>query len=270
MHTSDEAEAFLVGLAFAMPRVLALFALVPLFSREALPGLLRAGVAVSIGVLVAPALVEGGETAMQADVLVLLAIALKEAVVGMMLGFAVAVPFWALEGVGYLIDTQRGASIASVLDPVTGNDTSPLGVLLGQAMIVFFFASGAYLQLLGLIYESFRIWSVFDWWPRMAAHAPTTFLGLLDHVMRLTVLLSAPLVIAMLLVEIGMAIVGRSASQLDVFFLAMPVKSAVAILMLALYAAVLFDYVGKELAGLDDTLSRMGDAFALKRPTLLQ
>jgi type III secretion protein T len=256
----EEFDAFLTGMIFSLPRILALFALMPIFSKEALPHLIRICVAISVAVVVAPALAGGADAASKLGLPYLIAVAGKECLIGLMLGFAVAVPLWAFEGIGFLVDMQRGASIASVLDPVTGHDTSPLGVLFGQAMIVFFFVSGAYLQMLGLLYESFRLWPVYDWWPTMGAMAPGLFLGMLDHLMRLTLLLSAPLVIAMLLVEIGMAIVGRSAPQMDVFFLAMPVKSAVVFLMLVLYCAVLFDYAGKELARLTDVLFSLGTA----------
>ncbi len=46
----------------------------------------------------------------------------------------------------------------------------------------------------------------------------------------------------MFLAEIGLALVSRFVPQLQVFFLAMPIKSALAMLVLLLYMATLFDY----------------------------
>ena len=46
----------------------------------------------------------------------------------------------------------------------------------------------------------------------------------------------------MFLAEVGLALISRFVPQLDVFFLAMPVKSALAILVLLVYLSTLFDY----------------------------
>ena len=46
----------------------------------------------------------------------------------------------------------------------------------------------------------------------------------------------------MFLSEIGLALVSRFVPQLQVFFLAMPIKSALAMLVLLLYMTTLFDY----------------------------
>jgi type III secretion protein T len=55
-------------------------------------------------------------------------------------------------------------------------------------------------------------------------------------------LLAAPVLLAMFLTELGLALVSRFAPQLQVFFLAMPIKSALGILVLMVYAGTLFDY----------------------------
>ena len=59
-------------------------------------------------------------------------------------------------------------------------------------------------------------------------------------ILRMIVVLSAPLIITMFLAEFAMALVSRFAPQLNVFFLAMPIKSAIAVLMLIFYGPILF------------------------------
>ena len=46
----------------------------------------------------------------------------------------------------------------------------------------------------------------------------------------------------MFMVEFGLGLVGRFAPQLNVFFLAMPIKSGVAIFMLILLIGLIFEY----------------------------
>jgi succinate dehydrogenase cytochrome b556 subunit len=53
----------------------------------------------------------------------------KEAIIGLVLGYVAAIPFWTMEAIGFVVDNQRGASMAATVNPMTGHDTSPLGML---------------------------------------------------------------------------------------------------------------------------------------------
>ena len=50
------------------------------------------------------------------------------------------------------------------------------------------------------------------------------------------------MIVAMFLAEMGLALVSRFVPQLQVFFLAMPIKSALAFLVLVLYFSTILDY----------------------------
>ena len=151
--TYQEAKAFIGTLALTQPRILAMFIALPLFNTQLVPGLLRFSVAAALGVVMVPAL--SAEVAV-ADLgaLQLLLLVLKEAFVGFVIGYLAAIPFWIFEAVGFLVDNQRGASIASTLNPLTGNDSSPLGILFNQAFIVFFLITGGFTLLLGVLYAA--------------------------------------------------------------------------------------------------------------------
>jgi type III secretion protein T len=70
----------------------------------------------------------------------------------------------------------------------------------------------------------------------------------------LALLLAAPAVIAMFLAELGLALVSLPVPQLQVFFLAMPIKSALVLLVLVLYLTTLFTYGGEHIARLREVL----------------
>lgn len=244
-----QVKAFLLALAYTQPRTLALFIAIPVFNRQLMPGMLRYAVAAAIGMFAAPRLMPLVALADPDGWQILLLIA-KEALVGFTLGFLVAIPFWAFEAIGFFIDNQRGASIAATLNPLTGNDSSPLGILFNQAFIVFFFISGGFALLLDVLYDSFRLWDVFSWHPTLRPESMPLLLDQLARLVRIAVLLSAPAIIAMFLAEVGLALTSRFVPQLDVFFLAMPIKSALAVLVLLLYLPTLFDTAGDYLGEL--------------------
>lgn len=237
----------LIALAYGMPRLFAMLSMLPLFTGQTLPPLLRAGLAFSISIFIVPLLV-GPANAVERSGVVLLAILGKEAIVGFLMGLIVAVPVWAFEMMGDLIDNQRGASISQTLSPMTGHDTSPLGDLFAQAAVVFLFITGGFLLIVAALLDSYRIYPVFEWVPHFADSTPSYLLSLLDHMMRLAVLMGAPVIIIMFLAELGLALVSLFAPQLQVFFLAMPIKSGLAIFVFAIYAQTLFDFAGGELS----------------------
>lgn len=241
--TYEEAMSLLKTLALTQPRILAMFIALPLFNTQIVPGMLRFSVAAALGLVMTPALAPMvAQAAATLDTGMLLLLMLKEAFIGFVIGYLAAIPFWIFEAVGFLVDNQRGASIAATLNPLTGNDSSPLGILFNQAFIVFFLISGGFTLLLGTLYDSFALWSALQWTPELRPESLPLMLEQLGRLVRMALLLAAPAMVAMFLAEFGLALVSRFAPQLQVFFMAMPIKSALAMLVLVLYASSLFEY----------------------------
>ncbi len=251
--TYEEAKILLGTLAMTQPRILALCMMLPLFHRGVLPGMLRYAICAAMGFVLVPVLA-ADYASWKGSALDALLIVLKEAFVGMVMGFIVALPFWIFEAAGFIIDNQRGASLAATINPGTGNDSSPMGILFNQAFVVFFLSSGGMFLLMGLIADSFLLWDIWSWWPSLRADSVPRMLDLLDKLMRVTLLYAAPAVVAMFLSELGLALVSRFAPQLQVFFLAMPIKSALAVLVLLLYLQTLFGYAWESVADIADVL----------------
>jgi type III secretion protein T len=244
------------ALGFAMPRLMGVFTILPLVSRDALPMTLRAGVVSCLAMLVVPTLLDAMAREHHAIETVLILV--REVSLGALIGFVLAIPMWAVEAMGDIIDTQRGANMSQMLNPLTGHEASPLGLLFNQAIVTFLFVTGGFTLAVRVVYDSYALWPVFSHWPGLGHDAPAVLLAQMDHLMRLTVLLASPAVFAMFLSESGLALVSRFVPQLQVFFLAMPIKSAVAFIVLAIYAAVLFDTANTVL----------GDAFADALPAV--
>lgn len=231
----------IAALGYAFPRILGLFSVLPLIGRETMPLFLRMALVSCLAMFVVPTLL--ADVAVPRSVPVYILVVLKEALLGFALGFLLSIPLWAVEAMGDLVDTQRGASIAQTLNPLTGHDTSPLGQFFNLAVVTFLLVIGGFVAMLGVLFQSYTLWPVFDWWPPVGPEAARAALAMLDSFMRLAVLLAAPVLFVMFLAEAGLALLSRFVPQLQVFFLAMPIKSALAMLMFALYAVVLFDHI---------------------------
>lgn len=164
----------------------------------------------------------------------------KEYAIGFLLGYGVAWLFWAVQTAGAFIDNQRGAAIASSIDPLQGHETSPLGNLFSQAFVTYFFSVGGFLLVVKILYASFTAWPVMRGLPLLSPELPVLALEIMDTGMRLMFVLAAPAIAIMFLAEFGLAIVSRFAPQLQVFILAMPIKSALALLILIFYFSTMF------------------------------
>lgn len=256
--TYSDLMLMLKTLAITQPRILAMFIAIPIFNQALIPGMLKLGLAAAFGLVLVPVLMP--EVAQQSIALpMLLAIIMKEALIGFMIGFMISIPFWMFEAVGFFIDNQRGASISATLNPLTGNDSSPLGALMNQAFIVFFFISGGFLLMLGLLYQSFDQWSIFSWFPRFDSASIPIWLSQLDRLVTVALLLGSPAIVAMFLSEVGLALVSRFVPSLQVFFLAMPIKCAIAFLILVLYVRTMFEYGYEYVDQLRGTLDFLSD-----------
>jgi type III secretion protein T len=242
--TYVEAKVFLGTLALTQPLILALCVMLPLFNRQLLPGMLRYALGAAIGIILVPALAPR-YAVIDMSVFDVVLLVVKEVFIGMVMGFLVAIPFWIFEAVGFVVDNQRGASLGATLNPATGNDSSPLGILFNQAYMVFFLVGGGFMLMLTMLYDSFRLWDLWDWTPTLRPESVPLMLDQLGRMLRLTLLFAAPAIVAMFLAEVGLALVSRFAPQLQVFFLAMPIKSALALLVLVLYMSTLFEYAGE-------------------------
>lgn len=253
-----ELKLFLMTLAMTQPRILALCAMLPLFARQVMPGMLRYAICASFGLILTPMLMaESARLDLQAMDLILIIV--KEIFIGLVLGWMSAIPFWIFEAVGFVIDNQRGASMGAVLNPATGNDSSPLGILFNQAFTVFFLVSGGFGLTLTMLYDSFLLWDLWHWTPALRAESVPLMLDQFSRIMRMTLLWASPAIIAMFLAELGLALASRFTPQLQVFFLAMPIKSALALLVLVLYMSTLFEYAYETNQGVQSILPFLND-----------
>jgi len=172
----------------------------------------------------------------------------KEFAIGFLLGYLVGWVFWAVQAAGALVDNQRGASIASSIDPLQGQETSPLGILFSQAFLTYVFVAGAALPIFGVLYQSFVLWPVTSAVPVISDRFPVMALALADHALRYVVILGGPIVAIMFIAEFALAMISRFAPQVQVFILAMPIKSALAIFVLIFYFSVLLPHAASQLS----------------------
>lgn len=248
-------ETLLLAFLLALPRCYAFIAASQLLAPTAVPRMARNVAILVIAMPITPSLVPF--TPLFSDNIPLfMGFFFKEAVLGFIMGFMVLWLFWAVQSAGNLIDNQRGAAIASSIDPLQGHESSPLGMLFSQAFITYFFAIGGFLVMLDLLYTSFRAWPITSTIPLVLDAFPAMMLELVDKGMRLMFILAAPVVAIMFFAEFALALVSRFAPQIQVFILAMPIKSGIAMVILVFYIPLMMRYAVEQDGAFEQYFSR--------------
>ena len=235
-----EFQRWVLAAALAMARLGGAFAVCPALTDSMIPGVARRAAVLGFSCLAIP-YIHAGMPPGEPNVWMFAFAAFREALIGFLIGFFAAIPFWVAENVGNFIDNQRGATMGEVYSPLNGSQVSTTGIFFSQIVSTLFFVGGAVFIFLGALYKSYLLWPVFGDWGALTPGAGGVALGALDGMLRTTVVISAPVIILMFLATLGLGLVNRTAPQLNVFFLSMPVKSALGVAMLIIYVPFVLD-----------------------------
>jgi type III secretion protein T len=237
--------AFSLGIA----RGLGLLRILPISTRLGLQGMHRASIAAALALLLLPLLMtQLATTPLDGAHLALLAA--KEGVIGFLLGVVFATPFWVAETAGELIDQQRGSRGAVSPDPAGEEESGITATLMILTLTTIFLVSGGMHWLIDALSRSYLLWPAGELVPSLAPGAAMHVLGLLDSILASGLLLASPLVVAMVLAELSLALISRFVPQLNVFDLSMSVKGLVQVIGLPVYAVFLIGYLRGGLAPL--------------------
>lgn len=245
---------FMVLVAVAMARPTGIMLVLPVFTRLGLTGMLRSAVAFVLAIPVIPHIATDFSSVIAVGGPTLLAIIAKETFIGLLLGIAFGVPFWAAQSAGDVIDTQRGASIAYLTDPTALAEVSITGMFLELTMLALFFAGGGINLVVGALYDSLQLWPIMALFPEFQGDTVGLALGILDNVLRGALLIGGPIVIVLFVVEAAMALISRISPQLPMSDLSLPVKAIAVFAILPIYLVFFLDQTKRMLGDLGGLL----------------
>lgn len=243
-------QTWLLAWGFTAPRVLVAFAVLPILTQPIVPATLRNGIIMLLSLFVLP-LTHEQFIQIEQTTLNMIILLVKEGILGLLLGYVLSIPFWAVKAAGFMIDMQRGVMSALFFSQMTANMVSPLGNMLSMFLTTLLLVSGGFMVLLETLFLSYQTWPIDLFFPVINQEVATFFLQQLDLLLYTAILLAGPLIGLMFLIDLGTGIVGRYLPQLNAFLIAMPIKSGVTFFMLIFYIGFIADY-------LQDTFFRMG------------
>lgn len=245
-------------------RIAPIVALTP-FLGSKLPGGVKIGLAMCLTLIMIPLLAHTSHTTFAFNI-EFVGWGLKELLVGFIIAFLAAIPFYIAEGSGSFIDFMRGASSLQVTDPMTQTQTSTIGVLFNYVMIVIFFQVGGLFIFLSALVQSYEVLPVDQMINAsfFSLHVPfwKLVVGLLTRITAISVQLAAPSLVSILMAEMFLGIANRLAPQVQIVFLGMSLKSLLGLGLLWAAWAFIMQQMGKQsilwIRDLNEALRYMG------------
>ncbi|MDR1855855.1 MAG: flagellar biosynthetic protein FliR [Desulfovibrio sp.] len=185
---------------------------------------------------------------------------LGEAVMGLTLGLAVNVLFMGIQAGGELLGFQMGFTMINFADPLTGNQTGATAFFLWMVSLLVFLTLDGHLYLLKGFAASFKL-----------VPPGALFIGqaILDQMLYITaqifvlaVKIAAPVIVALFMVEVALALISRTSPQIHIMEFGFPVKICVGFLFVGMLLLIMSEQVSGFINGMDGLFTNLLGAMA--------
>ncbi|MCL4304988.1 flagellar biosynthetic protein FliR [bacterium] len=202
-------------------RISAALAVLPVFRHRAVPGTVKACLAVAIALLIVPT-TETVKLPGSSTIWDFAYMGLTETLCGLLMGFAGQFVFYAIEICGRIIGLQSGLSIVATIDPNSETQSDVLTQVYEMLAILIFLSLDGHLMMLEAVRASFEAIAIgglsvdsklAEW--SIAKSGVILFHG---------VQLAAPMMVTLFLSDVALGILTRVAPTMNVFVLGFPLK----------------------------------------------
>jgi flagellar biosynthesis protein FliR len=224
--------------------VIAIVQLAPLLSSDAIPPPAKIGLAIFTTVIIFPWVKELGY-AIPPNIVDYFLVVIGEALIGMIIGFFLALIYAVFQLAGEFFAFQMGFSASSVFDPLAEIEVPLMGQYLNLiAMLVFITVGGFQKIFISGVYGSFKAVRVsdlaggHDWLMRF-------FVGGMGKLFENALIISFPILGTLFLVSVCLGLLAKAAPQMNLLMLGFPVSIGVAFLFLILLLPFLGDVASR-------------------------
>jgi flagellar biosynthetic protein FliR len=202
----------------------------PLLGHSTVPRTVKLGLAAVLTVVIAP-----GLPALP-DVPIWswpgLAIIVEQVIIGAALGIVMRVTFTAVLAAGDFVGLQMGLAFATLVSPDTGTNTLILSRLFYMIALLMFLALDGHLMVIQTLVFSFHALPVSFAGLQLNAFESLARFG--STIFSAGLLLALPLLAALLIVNLALGILNRSAPQMTVFSVGFPTSLTLGLFLLSL------------------------------------
>jgi flagellar biosynthetic protein FliR len=224
--TFSLSAGFAVALVLAFVRSIAWVTICPPFSNASIPKMVKVAIAGSIAFFAAGTLQHDVLPTTNAQVLIAICI---QAFVGIVLGYVVALFVNTVVAAGSLIDLFAGLNLPQAIDPLSEQQTKIFGQFYNLILMALLFTTGAAAIIVEGFMKSFQA---------VGTSFPSTTLGSVAQTVTSDVVaffaaaieIAAPVIVVLFCTQILLALLAKSAPQINVFVFGMPLQIVVGLI----------------------------------------
>ncbi len=214
----------IAGFLLTLMRISLLVFMLPFYGGENVPATVKGALCIVLALAVWPRLSFAGSY-LPAHPLGLILLMFGELMVGLMLALFIQFIFAGIQTAGELMGFQMGFTMMQVADPLSGQQISGISHLLYMVSLVTFLALDGHLYILQGLTSSFAIMPPGGFFARPLLLAEVITLS--SQMFILAVKVAGPILAALFLIELALALMARAAPQMNLLIIGMPVKIAV-------------------------------------------
>ncbi len=225
-----------LGFMLILMRVSVVMFMLPFFGGETHPPQVKFGLSVVISLVLWPHVPPVAASLPQTPLGIPVMFA-GEFVIGLALGLVVHFLFAAVQTGGQLLSFQMGFSMLTFADPLSGQSITVTSHLLYMVAMLLFLAFNGHLIMLHGFADSFTLAP-----PGRIVLQPLLFeevLRLSGGMFSLAVKIAGPVLCALFLMELALALMSRAAPQMHLITIGMPLKIGVGFFFLGLLFAIM-------------------------------
>lgn len=231
MDVYNFSPADLFSFLLTLMRISLVVFLLPLFGADNLPATVKGAVCLVLSAALWPHLSFPG-SAMPAAPIQIILLLLSEMVLGLTLGMIVRFTFMGIQSGGELLAAQMGFSMATIADPSSGIQQTVLSQLMYMVTILTFLVLGGHLLLFRSLADSFALIP-----PGGLVLRPffvQEVLNLSAGMFIIALKIAAPLLAALFLMELALALMARAAPQMNLLIIGFPLKIGVGLFFMGI------------------------------------
>lgn len=241
---------FVVWLLIFM-RIFATFLSAPVFSSQAIPMTIKVFLAAFISYI---AFLTIDKTHIQVDVrfLALAILAVKEIIIGLLMGFCINLVFYGISFAGLLIGQDMGLSMANILNPMEDMDTNVIGQAFNILATLLFFLIDGHHYIISAVVASLKVIPLGKY--VINASVYQLIIKYTAGVFIIAIKIASPVMVSFFLVHLAEGILARAIPQMQIFFVTQPLKLGAGFLFIIALLPIYVYFLKNLLAGYEGLL----------------
>ncbi|MGQ9524421.1 MAG: flagellar biosynthetic protein FliR, partial [Armatimonadota bacterium] len=223
----------------------------PVFSNRHLPARVRMGLTLIVASVLVP--LRRPQT-IPTDASALAAAMVIEVLIGLAIGFAASLVFMAVQVAGELTDMSAGFTISMQFNPAFGIQASVLAQLQLTLATLLFLAIDGHHSVIAAAADSYRVLPLGT---ALSTASTAHIVDLTAELFSLGVRMALPAVISLILTDLALSMIARTAPQINLFTVGMPLKMGVGLLVVLAGFPVLASLTTDALRGVGTLMLRI-------------